>query len=254
MSNREEIRRNKHLKTGSAGRAGCLGRNFFKIKTNDASVTRKEQKSSRKMSITNFSENTSFQEQLASYLANESPSISSDEQTHIDAVINIINRHEQAKKATPNKDIRINNSEFKVINQLIMNACSALEKTVTQQANRVGNHCGSVIQHLQQGLFKLLNDQHEEQRQRIDRVISSVTEQESFQFKLLEQYEELKEEVKQLRLSKSAIPLHQQPTDLTRENVIPGPDQDSNGCLSRKEIDELRKEKKKKLVEEQPKT
>ena len=101
-----------------------------------------------------------------------------------------------------------------------------MEETVIQQSVRIGNHCSQLIQNFQQGLYKLLSDEHVEQCQRINRVDSKAIENENFQFKLLEQYEELKDE---LKLLKNSLSCQKPSMDLTREST-PSPDRDFNGC------------------------
>ena len=206
------------------------------------------------MSITNYSENLNFHEQVVSYLANISQSTNPDERAKFDAVIKSTNKYEQAKKAAPNDGIGIGHSEFMIINQLINQNLkwnnSAVEKTINQQADRIEKHSSSLINFHQQGVYKLLSDYHEEQCQRVSRFESVVTDQETFQFKLLEQYEELKEEIKQL---KNVYQPKHKPMDSTRE-LFPGPDQDSNGCLDGSVlVDKIREENKNKLIEEQSK-
>ena len=151
-------------------------------------------------------------------------------------------------------EIRISDQDFRVINQLINQKCqklySALEETVIQQSVNVGNHCSQLIQNFQQGIYKLLSDEHVEQCQRINRVDSKANENENFQFKLLEQYEELKDELKSLINSLSC----QKPSmDLTREPP-PSLDRDFNGCPDGvDEIEKIREENKKKLLKDQNK-
>ena len=69
------------------------------------------------MSI-NFTENRSLQEQFVTYLTEANPTASPEEQAHIKAIINFTNKRENAKKAD-NSEIRIKDSEFKIINDLI---------------------------------------------------------------------------------------------------------------------------------------
>ena len=150
------------------------------------------------MPVINFKENRSLKEQLVPFLnENTCPTMNHVEQNNnTDAANNTFSGNDDEAK---NAEIRISDQDFRVINQLINQKCqklySTLEDTVIQQSDRVGNHCTQLFQNFQQGLYKLLNDEHVEQCQRINRVDSKVSENENFQFRLLEQYEELKDEV-----------------------------------------------------------
>ena len=208
------------------------------------------------MPLTNFAENQNLKELNVPFLlqtvpflnGNINPMMNHEEQHNIDAV----------NGDATGTEIRISDQDLRVINQLINQKCqklySALEETIiqqsVQQSVKVGNHCSQLIQNFQQGLYKLLSDEHVEQCQRINRVDSKANENENFQFKLLEQYEELKDELKSLNNSLSC----QKPSmDLTRE-PSPGPDRDFNGCPDGvEEIEKIREENKKKLLKDQNK-
>ena len=208
------------------------------------------------MPLTNFAENQNLKELNVPFLlqtvpflnGNINPVMNHEEQHNIDAV----------NGDATGTEIRISDQDLRVINQLINQKCqklySALEETIiqqsVQQSVKVGNHCSQLIQNFQQGLYKLLSDEHVEQCQRINRVDSKANENENFQFKLLEQYEELKDELKSLKNSLSC----QKPSmDLTRE-PSPSPDRDFNGCPDGVgEIEKIREDNKKKLLKDQNK-
>ena len=204
------------------------------------------------MPVTNFPENQSLKEQNVPFLlqtvpllnGNINPTMNHVEQNYIDAAVD----------ENRGSEIRISNQDFRTINQIINQKCqklySALEEIGIQQTVGVGNHCSLIVQNFQQGLFRLLSDEHVELCQHINRVESKVTENENFQFKLLEQYEVLIDEIKSL---KNSLSNQKSSMDLTREPP-PGPDQDSNGCLDGdKEMKKIREENRKKLLKDQNK-
>ena len=204
------------------------------------------------MPLTNFAENQNLKEQNVPFLLQAVPFLNGN-------INQMMNHEEQHNIDAVNGDatgteIRISDQDLRVINQLINQKCqklfSALEETNILQSVKVGNHCSQLIQNFQQGIYKLLSDQHVEQCQRINRVDSKANENENFQFKLLEQYEELKVELKSLNNSLSC----QKPSmDLTRERS-PSPDRDFNGCPDGVgEIEKIREDNKKKLLKDQNK-
>ena len=169
-----------------------------------------------------------------------------DDRAKIDACTNIID-----KQVAPDPEIRsgIQNSEFRIIDQIISQnvnkACSSVETTVIQQAERVGNHSAQQFQHHGNGICTFINEKHEETRGLINRIESIVSSQEFFQKQIADQIGELSEEIKQLRDS----PSHLIPMDLPRDE-LPSPDQDSNGCLDgNMNTNEIRDEQAKVLKE-----
>ena len=169
-----------------------------------------------------------------------------DDRAKIDACTNIID-----KQVAPDPEIRsgIQNSEFRIIDQIISQnvnkACSSVETTVIQQAERVGNHSAQQFQHHGNGICTFIDKKHEETRGLINRIESIVSSQEFFQKQIADQIGELSEEIKQLRDS----PSHLFPMDLPRDEH-PSPDQDSNGCLDGNiNTNEIRDEQAKVLKE-----
>ena len=154
------------------------------------------------MSTINFSENHDFQAQMASYLAEIREKSNPDDRAKIDACTNITNKFEHDKKVAPNPEIRIQNSEFRIIDQLINQnvnkACSLVETTVIQQAKRVGNHSAQQFQLHGNGIctsMDLSRDAYPSPDQDFNGCLDgNVSENENEQAKILK---EIKEAAKQ---------------------------------------------------------
>ena len=181
------------------------------------------------MATVNFSDNKEFQEQVVEFLAEFKEKLSPDDCAKIDACTDVIGK-QIAPDPEPEIQTGIKNSEFRIINDIISQnvnrACSQIETTVIQQAERLGYLSTQQFQYHGNGICTFISKNLEETCGLINRVESIVSSHEFFHNQITDQIRELNEEVKQLKTTLSfSVPM-----DLPREST-PSPDQDFNGCL-----------------------